>query len=138
MKLCTSCKRYKPKISFSKHKIGKDGLHSCCKKCHSKKAMKWMAENKEKCRISNFKYQKNPLNKSKLQARIALRQAKNRGELTIPKLCQKCNKKKKLLADHFRGYSRKNWLNVQWICSTCDGILRGLRGETRWKNKMKK
>ena len=70
-------------------------------------------------------------NRHKENARRAVRVAIKNGSLKRPKFCQICHRlpkrigreKQLVRADHYRGYGRKNWLVVRWICISCDGKL---------------
>lgn len=48
MKLCTKCKKLKPKKAFGKDKKQKDGLHIYCKECVNKNHRKWRKDNPRK------------------------------------------------------------------------------------------
>ena len=54
MKTCTKCKEEFPATLefFSKHKTGKFGLRSWCKKCMNKDNKKWHQNNSEKVIMS--------------------------------------------------------------------------------------
>lgn len=66
----------------------------------------------------------------KNQARRAVAGAIRNGKLKRPKKCEICNSREKigrngqslLYADHYKGYDKKNWLNVRFICRPCDAI----------------
>lgn len=49
----------------------------------------------------------------------AVRQAKRTGRLKRPSRCSKCKKFCKPEAHHHKGYRRKDWLNVLWLCTGC-------------------
>lgn len=69
-------------------------------------------------------------NRIKVKARNAVRNAIRRGELINPGRCQKCgHRTKKLDAHHHRGYTRRYWLDIQWICEDCHGKTRRIDNE---------
>jgi hypothetical protein len=41
------------------------------------------------------------------------------GRLRREDACELCGRTKNLVAHHYRGYARENWLNVQWLCRPC-------------------
>lgn len=51
MKQCTKCKEWKDKSEFRKNNGKKDGLHTCCKTCHSKASKAYYESHKEKAAI---------------------------------------------------------------------------------------
>ena len=89
--------------------------------------------NKEKDKITREKYRL--VNKHKEQARMKINRENEKGGQQRPKSCEICkltpewfnDKRAKsglrypLRADHYKGYEKKNWLIVRWICKDCDG-----------------
>ena len=67
--------------------------------------------------------------RSKDKARMAAWQATQQGLLVVPEVCQLCgcnpgkgpNGCRLLRADHWHGYDAEHWLDVQWVCPSCDG-----------------
>jgi hypothetical protein len=45
------------------------------------------------------------------------------GFIKKPKKCEICRKEKSLQGHHHKGYAKKNWLNVQWICQSCHNFI---------------
>lgn len=68
----------------------------------------------------------------KRRARLEVNQALKRGRLKRPETCFDCGQvpakcsdgRSGLMADHYKGYNRENWLVIHWICRRCDGIRR--------------
>lgn len=81
---------------------------------------------------------KRPEFKLKERARAAIKRAVSRGDLIPPTNCELCGKnpgrrsdgRRLIRADHHKGYDAENYLNVQWVCPTCDGSLERSRGNT--------
>lgn len=81
---------------------------------------------------------KQPAFAAKEKARLAVRLAIRKGTLVPLTSCELCGKspglsrigRRLIRADHFRGYSRENYLTVQWVCPTCDGEQERLRRAT--------
>jgi hypothetical protein len=55
----------------------------------------------------------------KISARGAVHNARRRGELLRPANCQNCLSKKILQAHHYKGYDKKHWLVIEWLCNKC-------------------
>jgi hypothetical protein len=75
----------------------------------------WAKRNPDKVRGIQKRYQeRNPL---KVQARsaVAIRWT---SDPLFRKPCQNCGKKKSE-AHHHKGYQKKHWLDVQWLCRKC-------------------
>ena len=72
-------------------------------------------ENEKKIQSRYFKkYNQRPENKVKHKARCFLNKALTKGRIK-KKPCENCNNTKSE-AHHHKGYARKNWLNVIWLC----------------------
>ncbi len=88
-----------------------------------------LPENKEKERLYAKVYRQRHDVKLKNNARSAVRYAIANGKLSRPSCCEKCGLEDKKLkdgrsglrADHHKGYERENWLNILFICVSCDG-----------------
>ena len=141
MKLkCSDCLIKKTTDSFHLNRISKRGFSYKCKdctrikdrnynlRCPEKTAetrRKWNAKNPEKRKIHRDRARKKFPEKE--LARQQLKYAVRSGKKFKPETCFDCSKKfpkPKLMADHHKGYDKKNWLNVQFICAKCDGIRR--------------
>lgn len=67
------------------------------------------------------------------KARVAVREAVERGKLPKIKtlVCVDCKKSPASRYDHHKGYEKINWLEVQPLCSQCDGNRERERGYRR-------
>lgn len=87
------------------------------------KSEEWRRKNPERARATLEKSKKK--NRLKVKAREAVRSAIRRGELVKPARCQECGKMTdELDAHHHRGYTKRYWLDVKWICEECHGKTR--------------
>jgi hypothetical protein len=82
-KVCFSCKVEKSRLSFSKNKARKDGLHSYCKDCcalkrNKENEQKYYSENKEKYRENLLRWQR--ANRDKTRASSRKYYSENRSE----------------------------------------------------------
>jgi hypothetical protein len=74
-------------------------------------------------------YRKREHAQLRARARVAVQHAIARGDLVRPSICEDCGStpgraadgRSLIRADHFMGYDKTNYLNVQWVCTTCDG-----------------
>lgn len=91
---CVICKKEFtiPKAWVAK-KRGNEGVY-CSRECRYKVRMRWTANEKQ-------------------NARTLIRSLIHRGILEV-KLCETCNKSAQ--AHHYKGYDRKNWLDIKWLC----------------------
>lgn len=97
-RICATCnKEFTIPPCWIKKNRGNDGTY-CSKKCRWKK------------KISYTK-------KQKISAGNAIHSAIKSGELET-KNCQVCDDPKSE-AHHYKGYDKKNWFNVNWLCRTC-------------------
>jgi hypothetical protein len=64
------------------------------------------------------------------KAHKAVASALRSGELVADACCRHCGAVTKLQGHHHRGYDRRNWLNVLWLCQSCHGAV-GLAGACR-------
>lgn len=66
----------------------------------------------------------------KYRARKMLSQAVYRGQIVKPSQCEACMllfPKNKLQGHHWKGYAKKFWYEVMWVCSQCHAEL-----ENQW------
>jgi len=49
----------------------------------------------------------------------ALNNAINSGKIKRPIKCESCGKRRKVEGHHYKGYAKKNWLIVCWLCKEC-------------------
>ena len=54
-KICSRCKEEKPISLFSKHKLGKNGIHSVCRECQSRSTVGY--QRKKSCGVDTDGYQ---------------------------------------------------------------------------------
>ncbi len=65
------------------------------------------------------------LDENKRKARYFVSNAVRDGRLIRPKNCSKCHvkdwgvKRSMIEANHYRGYEKKYWLVVEWLCTNC-------------------
>ena len=86
-------------------------------------------EQREKARLYAVRYRKNPKNRIKAKAREAAKLAMLSGVIIRPESCQICgcldvkqrDGRSGLRMDHHKGYEIENYLNVIFICLSCDG-----------------
>lgn len=84
---------------------------------------------KEVKKLYAREYRKRPEAQTKIRARAAVGRALKSGKLVRPKCCEICGAKdvplrdgrSGLRSDHYLGYDKENYLNVQFICIKCDG-----------------
>jgi len=94
-----------------------------------RKELRERLESKEKERLYAIEYRKRPEVKAKNKARESVKAALANGLLVRPDKCVVCNEKdlrlkdgrSALRADHYLGYDKTNYLNVKFICTSCDG-----------------
>lgn len=58
LKKCRGCGESKPRMRFSKHKLGRDGLRPRCKDCCAEENARWRARSSEKIRERNAEYRR--------------------------------------------------------------------------------
>lgn len=56
MRLCNKCGLEKSKAEFSKHKLGRDGLHPSCIQCERVRQREWALENKDRVLQNSANY----------------------------------------------------------------------------------
>jgi len=94
-----------------------------------RKELRQRKESKEKEMLYQREYRKRPEVKAKNKARHAVKSALVKGILKRPDFCEVCKVKDVplkdgrtgLRADHYLGYQKENYLNVKFICTSCDG-----------------
>lgn len=95
-RICVICNKvfYKaPSLLMNRGNNG-DGSY-CSKECRYKNKMRWTQ--KEKIGSKNF-------------IRVMIKKG-----IIISKPCVMCGRKAQ--AHHYKGYDRKNWLDIKWLCS---------------------
>ena len=134
--LCPACKRLLPETSYYKSKRTWNGITSQCRNCHirgsirtrdtenskrlGRESMRRQRKiNPEKFRAREREYSKNGRPKDiRYYARLCLNNALRGGIIQKPKVCEKCNKEKKLTGHH-EDYMKP--LEVEWLCYGCHG-----------------
>ena len=56
-------------------------------------------------------------------ANYCVRNAIRRGDIIKPDKCQICGIKTKIETHHYKGYKKKNWLDIIFICKLCHNKL---------------
>jgi len=88
-----------------------------------KKNEEWKKKNPERAREILKKSEAK--NRIKVKARQAVRNAIRKGEIRKPAKCQGCGKETtELDAHHYKGYIKRHWLDIKWICEDCHGKTR--------------
>lgn len=151
MRECTKCGEIKDLSEFHPRKDSKDGYRKDCKDCVNHRNLTRRSENIEDYRARDrdksvdrekyntakkLKYSNDPEvrkkmsdyqkkykaeNKSKTYARQAVHYAVLYGRMIKPENCQHCNASLRLEAHHW-SYLEKDWLDIEWLCTTCHGL----------------
>lgn len=109
--------------SFGKDRTRPLGKSYVCFVCSAKLKKEYDAKNKTKANARKSRYKEK--NRNKVLANYAMHRAIYHGQLLKPKSCYGCGKvTTDLVGDHFKGYAKKHWLTVQFICRKCDGLRR--------------
>lgn len=113
-------KRYKEKYPAKVREKDRKYYHE---RGGKEKNAEWKKENPERAR--EILKRSEAKNRIKVRARQAVRNAIRRGELKKPTKCQVCGKKTdELDAHHYKGYIKRYWLTIKWICEDCHGQTR--------------
>ena len=122
-KLCTKCKEIKSISEYGKHKLGKDGLRSTCKKCHNEEGKLWrhssgkdkLAKNKKAWGIKNQarirETSKQWKEKNKEKVRDQNREYMRRRRLKYPdkvRVMEKIQSSKRIKTEKTKGRTRVN------------------------------
>ena len=144
---CTKCGIEKPDSDFSKNPHKTNGLQSHCRACVSaqhktkegrayRKIYRQSPAMREYDRAYNKLYRGYPAKKKRhcelnqkhllkwpdrKYARQAVTKAIRQGVLIRPAVCSRCWLSRRTEAHHYRGYAKKNRLNVLWLCKQCHG-----------------
>ena len=84
---------------------------------------------KEKALADTQNYRQRTENKDRVRARSVSWNLLRRKKIFRPENCEICGRlpprlkdgRSGLRADHYKGYERKNWAVVRFICKDCDG-----------------
>jgi len=134
LKRCTGCNIIKPLSEFYKRTDGhtKYGYASQCKQCTIDRTISYhkteqgreisrAAINRyfktEKGKYARKKWEQN--NKLKMQAHHAVSHAIENGEIEKPNTCSECGAACNPQSHHWRGYAKKHWLDILWLCQEC-------------------
>jgi hypothetical protein len=82
----------------------------------------WTLKNQDKVKIDVLKQQKiyRLIHRDKVTARQKLHKKIRDGEIIKKDKCELCGiANVKIQGHHYKGYSKKNWYNVQWLCKSC-------------------
>lgn len=111
-KVCSACRKAKPRSDFNRHRRQPDGYQPECRECSKAGKVRWRAENPERVRHYEAKI-RNPV---KQACRRVFRAAMARGKLLRPAACTRCGKRGKPQGHH-PDYGRP--LHVLWLCRLC-------------------
>jgi len=150
MKKCSRCKKILPLDCFYPDRPRAPKVSSRCILCEkdkykeyitknrekeSARKLRWAKDNREKKIASNKRYkEKHP---DRILANDKFRLAFQKKLIKRPDICHDCGKKcgklpngqSEIKADHYKGYAKKYWYTVQWVCRRCDGIRNSIRAK---------
>jgi len=89
-------------------------------------AREYWLKNRERLLKKKKEHRHNHL--EQYQAQDAVKSAVASGKLKRPDRCGKCGRKSRIEAHHYKGYDRKYWLNVRWLCRSCHRIEDAMNG----------
>lgn len=86
-----------------------------------KSIKKWLEAHPERRKdaLRNYYLRIKERDAHKLAARIAVREAVRKGVLVRPEICSRCGKPCIPHGHHHKGYEKKNWIEVIWLCLAC-------------------
>lgn len=119
-KKCACCKKMKPASNFPEN-----GHYSYCRPCRTAKSTAYKkgpgreAHNRRMQQYNKKRYHTDPAYPMKVRARSVVSLAVAAGILKKPSRCPKCQRKVLIHGHHHKGYDKKNWLNVVWLCARC-------------------
>lgn len=119
-KVCNDCGELKPASDFPTQ-----GRHPYCRTCRTKKSSAYKkgpgreAHNRRMTEYNKKRYAEDPTYPAKVRARQAVSIAVTAGILKKPARCPSCNRKCLVQGHHHKGYDKKNWFNVVWLCPRC-------------------
>lgn len=103
----------------------------CWKAVNRERTRKYEKENPEK-RLATYKkyrstdeYRKRSreryysLPENKRKARYYLTNAIRDGKIQRPDKCELCSGTGRIEGHHHKGYAKKHWLDIQWLCTPC-------------------
>lgn len=119
-KVCNDCGKLKPAEDFPRQ-----GMHPYCRVCRTKRSTEYRKGAGREANISRMKkynkemYATDPEFRKRMAARRAVGAAILIGVLQRPARCPSCKRKCLVQGHHHKGYDKKNWLNVVWLCPRC-------------------
>lgn len=112
-----TAKNARKKICKRGHKLAGRNLYvypwgyRVCRTCKRKRS---------NAHISKFQLWKTAGWRRTARARAAVRRAIKQGKIVRPRVCSKCKRPAaRIEAHHWKGYLKKNWLDVVWLCGRC-------------------
>lgn len=136
LKTCCRCSESKPVTLFYRSKRSKDGFCGHCKACQVLAVKISRLKYPEKVAIYQARYSASPAGKARRaryrkrnpeQARAgrAVASAIARGDLVRPLVCSRegCDNGG-LIDGHHESYEKEHWLDVEWLCRICHGLLK--------------
>lgn len=114
---CARCKLVKLLAEFY-------GKSSYCKRCDCDRTLvrqRGAGRKVQNARMAVYyaTHKDDPVFQLHHAARVAVHLAEAKGTIIRPKLCEACNKRRKVEGHHHKGYAKEFWLSVQWLCKPC-------------------
>lgn len=133
-KYCKNCALDLAVSEFNRNCANKDGLQTYCRSCQIMLNRRWARANPEKRRAQLRKQYEREMESGgrdtkksppeKRAAQKAIEFAIKRGDLVRPDECQRCFTTDRKIHAHHDDYSKP--LVVQWVCTTCHGLIHSL------------
>ena len=136
---CTKCGRLLPRtpVFYAPDTRSADGLHSWCRGCQRKKALRWAETHRERAKVNARKhYRENrpryqeafrswaKAHPSAITAHAAVEKALESGRMVMPDTCDVCEQKLPVLVHH-EDYTRPLWGTT--VCLSCHKKEHGCR-----------
>ena len=87
--------------------------------CKRRWLLSHRAEHNRSVHLYYLRMRSSRMFQQKKRARRAVELAVIHGRMRRPKKCSVCRQPKRLEAHHHRGYAKKHWLAVIWLCVEC-------------------
>ena len=136
---CRDCERERSRISMAKKRAEDPEFRARQREA----SRQWREDPKNQDRVRQTKstaaqrkrvreyskhYRTTSEGRLKERARSAVNMAIQRGDLVRPEECSRCEKKpgkardgrSLIRAHHHNGYDKAHWLDVEWVCASCD------------------
>ena len=119
MKVCSKCRKTKPKVEFGIRSRSPDGLQAWCRDCRREYQRDYARNHRDlkKHREAQRRYRLRHVEKHR--AHGIVRRAVKACRIVVPVWCQRCGCVTDLEAHH-RDYAAP--LSVKWLCSTRHGL----------------